>query len=72
MKAYKKIYKLKKEVKNKINVVLLLIVGVFIGISTYQLFTVESIDKTTGASCYGTFPKVCTGTPSQYKRAMDK
>lgn len=72
MKVYKKIYKLKKKVKNRINVVFLLIVGAFIGISTYQLFTVESIDKTTGATCYGTFPRVCTGTLSQYKRAMDK
>ena len=61
-------YKLRTWVK----VVLLLIAGALIGISTYQLFTLESTDKTTGASCNGGIVKVCTGTPSQYKMAMDK
>lgn len=61
-------YKLRTWVK----VVLLLIAGALIGISTYQLFTLESTDKTTGASCKGGIVKVCTGTPSQYKMAMDK
>lgn len=55
-----------------VKVVLLLIAGAFIGISTYQLFTLESTDKTTGASCKGGIVKVCAGTPSQYKMAMDK
>ena len=55
-----------------VKVVLLLIAGAFIGISAYQLFTLESTNKTTGASCKGGIVKVCTGTPSQYKMAMDK
>ena len=51
-------YKLRTWVK----VVLLLIVGAYIGISTYQLFTLESTDKDTGASCNGGIVKICTGT----------
>lgn len=63
-----KVYKLRTWVK----VVLLLIAGALIGISMYQLFTVESIDKETNATCSGGIVKVCSGTPSQYKMAMDK
>ena len=64
----KEVYKLRNEVKIMI---ISLLVGALLGIIIYQLFTVKSIDKVTGATCKGGIVKICTGTPSQYQMAMD-
>lgn len=63
-----KVYKLRTWVK----VVIALLIGAIIGIAIYQLFTVETIDKRTGATCNGGIVKVCSGTLSQYKETMDR
>lgn len=59
------VYKLRPWVK----IVLILITSAIICLSIYQLFTMEKVDKKSGAICNGGIIKICSGTYDQYKMA---